>query len=317
MKQDTDQDLIDKTLQGHSHAFGVLVERYQNFVFTIILRMVKQREAAEEIAQDSFVKAYEKLATFEGRSKFSSWLYSIAYRKALDYIKQQRRKVAHTDIEQLSDVAMDGVENGLQQLIAKEKKELIQQCIMQLSETNAALLTFYYFEDLSVREISEITELSEDNIKIRMFRGRKELYSLLAPHIKIPIYLMEKPYKKDEQTFRELMQMGGTEKPSKNFASKVMLAIQAEKEPVKATPLVSLKGWIVLVFIFVASSALLYYFPIENALFSKNMTQSFSNFNEMMSSLKMSKGMWYACVFLSLFLVQLPFLKRFLDKQRS
>ena len=184
MKQDTDQDLIDKTLQGHSHAFGVLVERYQNFVFTIILRMVKQREAAEEIAQDSFVKAYEKLATFEGRSKFSSWLYSIAYRKALDYIKQQRRKVAHTDIEQLSDVAMDGVENGLQQLIVKEKKELIQQCIMQLSETNAALLTFYYFEDLSVREISEITELSEDNIKIRMFRGRKELYSLLAPHIK-------------------------------------------------------------------------------------------------------------------------------------
>ncbi|MAM27921.1 MAG: hypothetical protein CMC13_02770 [Flavobacteriaceae bacterium] len=131
------------------------------------------------------------------------------------------------------------------------------------------------------------------------------------------MYIMEKPYKKDEQTFRELMQMGGTEKPSKNFASKVMLAIQAEKEPVKATPLVSLKGWIVLVFIFVASSALLYYFPIENALFSKNMTQSFSNFNEMMSSLKMSKGMWYACLFLSLFLVQLPFLKRFLDKQRS
>ena len=77
----TDQHCIERTLQGETQAFGTLVERYQDFVFTIVYRMVKVREEAEEVAQDSFVKAFESLSSFRGEAKFSSWLYSIAYRK--------------------------------------------------------------------------------------------------------------------------------------------------------------------------------------------------------------------------------------------
>jgi RNA polymerase sigma factor (sigma-70 family) len=84
MSLTTDQQLIEKTLRGDTSSFGKLVERYQDFVFTIAFRIMKVREEAEEVAQDSFIKAYESLNSFRGESKFSSWLYSIAYRKALD-----------------------------------------------------------------------------------------------------------------------------------------------------------------------------------------------------------------------------------------
>ncbi|MDX1462734.1 MAG: RNA polymerase sigma factor [Marinirhabdus sp.] len=184
MKQHTDQHLITQTLRGHTPAFGELVLRYQDFIYTVVLRMVKQREEAEEIAQDTFVKAFEKLDTFQGNAKFSSWLYSIAYRKGLDHLKKKKRYQPSYDIESIGNDVKEAVENGLQQLMAKERTATIQQCMMELSETNAAVLTFYYYDDLSVKEIAEITDLSEDNIKIRLYRGRKELYSLLAPHIK-------------------------------------------------------------------------------------------------------------------------------------
>lgn len=183
MKPDTDQELIAKTLQGQTKAYGVLVLRYQDFIYTIVLRIVKKKEEAEEIAQDTFVKAYEKLSSFQGTSKFSSWLYSIAYRKALDFLKKQRRFKPEVDIEAIPSGSVASIENGLQKMITKERSELIQDCLMQLPETNAAIITFYYFEGLSVKEISTITELSEDNIKIRLYRSRKQLLGLLAPYI--------------------------------------------------------------------------------------------------------------------------------------
>jgi len=183
MNRDTDQQLIDKTLQGHTASFGALVVRYQDFIFTIVIRMVKRREEAEEIAQDSFVKAFERLESFEGKSKFSSWLYSIAYRTTLDYLRKAKRFQDSIGVEELNNLEVATLENGLQALVAQERSSIIQECIMKLPEIDAAIITFYYFEELSVREIAKITEQSEDNIKIKLYRSRKKLYSLLAPFV--------------------------------------------------------------------------------------------------------------------------------------
>ncbi len=183
MNQHTDQQLIEKTLKGHTASFGELVVRYQDFIFTIVIRMVKNREEAEEIAQDSFIKAFERLKTFEGKSKFSSWLYSIAYRTALDYLRKSKRFQESIAIEEINSTEVATFENGLQELVAKERSKIIQECIMKLPEIDAAIITFYYFEELSVREIATITEQSEDNIKIKLYRSRKKLYSLLAPFL--------------------------------------------------------------------------------------------------------------------------------------
>lgn len=179
----TDQYWIDQTLAGNTQAFGHLVKAYQDFIYTIALRVVKVREEAEEVAQDTFIKAYESLPDYRGEAKFSSWLYSIAYRKALDRVRKYKRNRELELIEEITEHQLDEVENALAFLESQERREKINQCIMQLPERDAALVTFYYFEELSVKEIAKLTEMSEDNIKVRLFRSRKKLFTLLRSYI--------------------------------------------------------------------------------------------------------------------------------------
>lgn len=183
MKPNTDQYLINLTLKGNTRAFGELVERYQAFVFTIVLRIVKVREEAEEVAQDAFIKAFQSIATYRGESKFSSWLYSIAYRKALDAIRKNKKNRSLELIEEITEGDCSTIENALTYIEDQERKEMIQKCILQLPEQGAAIITLFYFEDQSIKEIAAITQLSEDNVKIKLYRGRKKLFTLLKQHI--------------------------------------------------------------------------------------------------------------------------------------
>jgi RNA polymerase sigma factor (sigma-70 family) len=183
MSLTTDQQLIEQTLKGDTSSFGKLVERYQDFVFTIAYRIMKVREEAEEVAQDSFIKAYESLNSFRGESKFSSWLYSIAYRKALDALRKNKKYKASEIIDDITEGEVSGIEDALHYLEDEERKKAIQDCILKLSEDEAAIITLYYFQDQSVREISTITGLSEDNIKVKLYRSRKKLFGFLKHFI--------------------------------------------------------------------------------------------------------------------------------------
>ena len=183
MSLTTDKQLIEQTLKGDTSSFGILVERYQNFVFTIAFRIMKVREEAEEVAQDSFIKAYESLNSFRGESKFSSWLYSIAYRKALDALRKNKKYKASEIIDDITEGEVSGIEDALHYLEDEERKKAIQDCILKLSEDEATIITLYYFQDQSVREISTITGLSEDNIKVKLYRSRKKLFGFLKHFI--------------------------------------------------------------------------------------------------------------------------------------
>jgi RNA polymerase sigma factor (sigma-70 family) len=187
MQPRTEPYLIEKALQGDSTAFGQLVQKYQAFVFTIVIRIVKVREEAEEVAQDTFIKAYESLSSFRGDSKFSSWLYSIAYRKALDALRKNKKNNNLELIEEITEDDTSTIENALTYIEEKERKEVIQKCIKELPEQEAAIITFFYFEELSIKEISKITELSEDNVKVKLFRSRKKMFTLLKQFI-LPTY---------------------------------------------------------------------------------------------------------------------------------
>ena len=183
MSLTTDQQLIEQTLRGDTSAFGKLVERYQDFVFTIAFRIMKVREEAEEVAQDAFIKAYESLNSFRGESKFSSWLYSIAYRKGLDALRKNKKYKASEIIDDITEGEVSGIEDALHYLEDEERKKAIQDCILKLSEDEATIITLYYFQDQSVREISTITGLSEDNIKVKLYRSRKKLFGYLKHFI--------------------------------------------------------------------------------------------------------------------------------------
>ncbi len=183
MNHQSDQYYISKVLNGDVNAFSTLVERYQNMVYTIVYRMVRNKEQAEEVSQDSFVKAFNSLSAYRGDSKFSTWLYTIVYRKSLDAIKANKRRLTTELIEEVSEGEIKTIGNALSYIEDKERKAVIAESILSLPEDEAAIVTLYYFEEKSVKEIVSIVGLTADNVKIKLYRSRKKLYSILKHSI--------------------------------------------------------------------------------------------------------------------------------------
>jgi len=148
-------------------------------VYTLTLRIVKNKEEAEEVAQDVFVKAYKNLANFKGDSKFSTWIYKIAYYASLDVIKRNKRQIKSDNIDTIYDGDLENVQDAVKYLHEKERKKVINDALLKLNEDERIILTLFYFEELSIKEISKIVNLSDDNIKVKLFRSRKKLASIL------------------------------------------------------------------------------------------------------------------------------------------
>ncbi len=179
MTNQPDEYYIEQTLNGNINYYAFLVERYQRMVFTLTIRIVKNREVAEEISQDVFVKAYENLERFKGKSKFSTWIYKIAYYASLDAIKRNKRQLNFENIETINEINFENVQDALQSLQDNERKIIINNALFKLSEDERVILTLFYFEEMSIKEISKVVNLSLDNIKIKLFRSRKKLASIL------------------------------------------------------------------------------------------------------------------------------------------
>lgn len=179
MSTKPDEYYITETLNGNVNAFAFLVEKYKHMLFTLTIGIVKNKEEAEEVSQDSFVKAYKNLATFKGDSKFSTWIYKIAYYASLDVVKKNKRLVYSEDIDAFKASELGSVQDSLKCLEEKERKEVINKALLKLPDEERVIITLFYFEDLSIKEISKIVNLSEDNIKVKLFRSRKKLASFL------------------------------------------------------------------------------------------------------------------------------------------
>lgn len=179
MKKDSDQPLIELALKGDTSAYEKLVDKYKHMVFTLALKLMGNREDAEEVTQDTFFKVYQSLSTFKGDSKFSTWLYKIAYRKGLDYLKK-RKSYSKTDSLDLENAAIISLKtevwNGLE---IEERKRNIKMAIGQMDGEDGILITLFYFEDLSLQEISDILDLEANTVKVRLYRARKKLGAIL------------------------------------------------------------------------------------------------------------------------------------------
>lgn len=180
MSQPDDQYYIDAIKKGNdANAFRCLVDRYKHMVYTLAMKMLKNTEEAEEIAQDVFLRVYQALPDFKGDSKFSTWIYKIAYYRSLDYLKKQKRNLGTSSLDDEIEYHLPSVENTLGSLEAQERKKAIRQAIAALPEKDALLVTLHYLEELSLKEISTIMDLSVNTLKVRLFRSRKRLAGLL------------------------------------------------------------------------------------------------------------------------------------------
>jgi RNA polymerase sigma-70 factor (ECF subfamily) len=179
MTTNTDQYYIDKVCAGNTNDYAFLVERYKNMVFTLAIRMVKNREEAEEIAQDAFIKAFRSLSKFKGDSKFSTWLYKITYNSSIDYLKRAKRLIKSDLIDEINEDNL-GLEQDVLTLIEyKERKQVIEKALYFLPEDDRIIITLFYFEELSLQEISDIVGVKSNVVKVKLHRSRKKLYELL------------------------------------------------------------------------------------------------------------------------------------------
>jgi RNA polymerase sigma factor (sigma-70 family) len=179
----SDQHYINQIIRGDTNVFGVLVDRYKEMIFTLALKMIKNREEAEEVSQDTFIKVFNSLNKFKGDSKFSTWIYKIAYNTCLDRLKKNKKEENTISIDEFSDHLVKTLDNALSALEEKERKQTIQNCLNLLSREESFLLTLYYFDDQNLDEIAKIMDINSNNVKVKLFRSRKKLAVILKKQL--------------------------------------------------------------------------------------------------------------------------------------
>jgi RNA polymerase sigma factor (sigma-70 family) len=171
-----DIDLIGQVLQGDQKSYAVLVGRYQNFVFTLVLRYVKTREDAEEVAQDVFIKAYKALADFKGQSKFTTWLYTIATTTAISFLRKKKVEVHSLDNENIFEAA-DTIDSGMRanQIEQKSKVQMVNAAIRLLGAEDSQVITLFYQGEQTLEEIAQIMGKEPNAVKVQLHRARGRL----------------------------------------------------------------------------------------------------------------------------------------------
>lgn len=178
-----EQHIINQIIEGDTKAFAILVDRYKDLVFTLTIRMLKNREEAEEVSQDTFIKVFKSLGKFKGDSKFSTWIYRVAYNTCLDRIKKNKRQLKEVSIDEFTEHQIKTMDNALDTLEKHEQEKAIQECLQQLPSEDSFLLTLFYFEDFTLEEISKIVNIEVNNVKVKLFRSRKKLASILKQRL--------------------------------------------------------------------------------------------------------------------------------------
>ena len=178
-----DQYYINLIIEGNTNAFRTLVDHYKDLVFSLALKMVKNREEAEEVAQDTFIKVFKSLSQYKGDSKFSTWVYKVAYNTCLDRLKKQKREQCVIPINEYNVNQIKSIDNTLDALENEERKQTIQDCIQLLPSEDAFLLTLFYFEEQSLEDIAKVVNLTANNVKVKLFRSRKKLTTILKERL--------------------------------------------------------------------------------------------------------------------------------------
>ncbi len=179
MLTNKEKEQIEEIRRGNTRAFTDLVERYKDLVFTLSLRLLGNREEAEEVSQDVFIKIYKALATFKGDSKLSTWIYRIAYNTALDRIKKNKRAQDHVEIDQVRKMGLADMDDALDKMVQEEKRQLIHLSLAKLPAEDAGIITLFYFEEKNLLEMEKILKLSANTIKVKLFRARKKLAGIM------------------------------------------------------------------------------------------------------------------------------------------
>jgi len=170
---------IEQVLCGKPGAYSLIIDRHKDRAFNLAFRISGSREDAEEILQDSFLKAFNSLKGFRMKSSFGTWFYRIVYNTAISQVRS--RKNPPLSIEEFPADYIDFMAKGQSQEESEDeyRESLINFALQKITDEERGLITLHYYEDLDIQEISGITGISKTNIKVRLFRARQKMIQII------------------------------------------------------------------------------------------------------------------------------------------
>ena len=169
--------IVQRAKAGDAAAFEELVNRYQNNVYRLALRMCGNAHDAEEVAQEAFVAAWRGLPSFRGESKFSSWLYQLTSNAAVDFLRREKRHRNTTPVEEQLELAADRTPQ--QDAETSEMRENLQKALLALTPEHRQIFLLRQMEQLSYEEIGQLLQLESGTVKSRLNRAKKQLRQIL------------------------------------------------------------------------------------------------------------------------------------------
>ena len=180
-----ERQLVQLAQEGSPAAFEELVAKYQSKVFSMALSFTRNREAADDLAQEIFLKAYLALPRFHGKSEFGTWLYRISMNHIKDYLRKKSRakEVSLEDVAEVSASNREQTERAEQEQETEARRTLVQRFVQGLPEKYRVIVTLRDIQGLAYEQISQTLKLSPGTVDSRLHRARRMLRKKLAPYL--------------------------------------------------------------------------------------------------------------------------------------
>lgn len=164
------QDEIKNAQRGSQEALNYLIEKHRGIAFSIAVKYVKNRSAAEDVVQEAFIKVFLNIKKFRNESAFSTWLFRIVYNESAKYLEKEKKAL------RVADVEVEPSENvSFVKMYLTERSAVIKKAMLCLSPSEYMIINLFYLSEKGIKEIAMITNLSNENIKVLLYRARKKL----------------------------------------------------------------------------------------------------------------------------------------------
>ncbi|WP_075559012.1 RNA polymerase sigma factor [Parabacteroides timonensis] len=175
----SDAYYIERVAAGDTGCFACLLDRYSRPVHSLILKMVRNKEDAEELAQDVFMKVFRNLPSFKADCSFSTWIYRIAYNTAISELRRKKQEFVAIEESQIENVSEEEVSILLGRTSENDQVEKLEHALTLLPPEERAMIMLFYMKQKSIEELTVITGLGASNVKVKLHRIRKKLFVLI------------------------------------------------------------------------------------------------------------------------------------------
>jgi len=178
-----ERELIQKAKQGNLYFFEQLVKRYQKKIYYLAFRMTKDHDSADDLAQETFVKAFTSIKSFKEEHDFYPWIFRICMNLSINYLKRKKFTVSESELLPLKLEEKEGTSDPMSELMKEELLERINSSIDQLPPPFKAVFILKVYEELSYEEIAKTLKISTGTVMSRLFRARERLQKSLKDYL--------------------------------------------------------------------------------------------------------------------------------------